>query len=173
LRRHRDTQHFRGRHPRDPKGDRIRIDPPPEVSNVIRPPDDPTTEDEMTAKLTFVAMPKAATNDPLALRRKEIVQRLTHQKKLAEDSEYKRVVKSKGGIKSYRVSPMWKTAAAGQIFFSLRGVEFSPGKDAIAVKSMEELPAVIDALVAMVEAGEFDQQIAPKPTKKPTKSSKA
>jgi hypothetical protein len=56
--------------------------------------------------------------------------------------------------------PGWKTDASGEIVMSIKfgakPVEFEKGKAGIAVGSKEKLPAVIDALIAAVRAGELD-----------------
>jgi hypothetical protein len=39
-------------------------------------------------------------------------------------------------------------------------LEFKKGKTAVAVPSLEKLPAVIDSLIAAVRTGDLDQQLA-------------
>ena len=50
-------------------------------------------------------------------------------------------------------------------------VEFDKGKSAIAVPSLDKLPAVIDTLIAAVRSGELDEQL--KVQKPAVKSKKA
>lgn len=40
-------------------------------------------------------------------------------------------------------------------------VEFEKGMTAVLVKKFEDMPAVIDAIIAMVEKGDLDEQLKP------------
>jgi hypothetical protein len=121
--------------------------------------------------LTFVALPKIDT-DPVVIRRKEVVARLTTQKSLALDPKFVRTVKIKGVEQTQKVHPMWKALPDGSYAFVLRvgfkPIEFAPGKPAIAVPSLDKLPDIIDALIAAVRDGSLDDKIAP--VKKPRKA---
>jgi hypothetical protein len=63
--------------------------------------------------------------------------------------------------KQQAVRPWWKTDSSGQVVMSVKfgakPVEFEKGKAGIAVGSKDKLPAVIDALIAAVRAGELDE----------------
>jgi len=111
--------------------------------------------------LNFVALPKVETN-PVVIRRKEVITRLEHQKSLAQDPTFTRVVKVKGVEQKQKIHPMWKPLADGTYAFVLkvgfRPIEFAPGKSAIAVPSLDKLPTIIDGAVS---AGELDDKIAP------------
>ena len=57
------------------------------------------------------------------------------------------------------VQPWWKTDASGQVVitikFGAKPIEFEKGKAGIVVGSKDKLPALIDALIAAVRAGEL------------------
>jgi hypothetical protein len=114
--------------------------------------------------LTFTALPKV-TNDPVVLRRREVVARLEHQKALALDPKHVRVIKVKGVETKKKIQPMWRPLPDGSYCFVLRvgfkPIEFAPGKPAIAVPSLDELPTIIDTLIAAVQKGELDDKIKP------------
>jgi hypothetical protein len=65
--------------------------------------------------------------------------------------------------KQQRVIPSWRLAANGSYLFFIRvgqrALEFDKGKSAIAVPSLDKLPAVIDALISAVRSGELDEQL--------------
>jgi hypothetical protein len=114
--------------------------------------------------LTFTALPMVE-NDPMMIRRKEVIARLELQKKLAADPKFTKTVTVKGVEKAAKVQPMWRPLPDGSFCFVLRvgfkPIEFAPGKPAIAVPSLDKLPTVIDTLIAAVRAGELDAKIAP------------
>jgi len=66
--------------------------------------------------------------------------------------------------KTQRVLPWWGMHSNGSIAFFVRvgwkPVEFDKGKTAIAVPSIDKLPATIDTLIAAVRNGELDDQLA-------------
>jgi len=122
--------------------------------------------------LNLVALPKASSN-PTLDRRARVVARLEEQKLLLQDSAYHRVVRSwsknEAGEKALveskqRVLPWWTAQPNGSYVFFIRSgwkpIEFEKGKAAIAVRSLEKLPSVIDALIAAVRNGELDEQLA-------------
>jgi hypothetical protein len=63
-----------------------------------------------------------------------------------------------------RVLPWWGAQPNGSFVFFIRSgwrpIEFEKGKAAIAVPSLEKLPAVIDTLITAVRSGELDEQLA-------------
>jgi hypothetical protein len=66
--------------------------------------------------------------------------------------------------KQQRVSPWWRLNANGSYVFFVRSgwkpIEFEKGKTAIAVPSLDKIPAVIDTLITAVRNGELDEQLA-------------
>ncbi len=60
--------------------------------------------------------------------------------------------------------PWWCVNANGSYVFFVRSgwkpIEFEKGKTAIAVPSLDKIPAVIDTLITAVRNGELDQQLA-------------
>jgi hypothetical protein len=109
-----------------------------------------------------------------------IVTRLEEQKRLLSDPNYTRAVRTwvkKDGQrtpveKQQCVLPWWRVNANGSYVFFVRS--FQKGKTAIAVPSLDKIPAVIDTLITAVRNGELDDQLA-SATKPPTalKSKKA
>jgi hypothetical protein len=118
--------------------------------------------------LSFVAMPRQETN-PTMIRRKEVVARLELQKSLAQDAKFVRTIKTKDGEKTQKVRQSWIQNPDGSCYFVLRvgfaPVEFAKGATAIKVKGRDELPAMIDTLIAAVMAGELDDKLMPAPKK--------
>jgi hypothetical protein len=120
--------------------------------------------------LTLTTLPATGAN-PALDRRARIIARLEEQKSLLADPNYKRTVHSwvkQNGErtqveKQQRVIPSWRLAANGSYLFFIRvgqrALEFDKGKSAIAVPSLDKLPAVIDALISAVRSGELDEQL--------------
>jgi len=121
---------------------------------------------KMTAlkSLSFVAMPKVETN-PTVLRRAEIVKRLQDQKALALDPAHVKVTKGKSGEKISKVRPSWVTLPDNTIAFYLKvgfvPIEWTPGKTAVAVPSLDKLPATLDVIIAAVQSGSLDAKLMP------------
>jgi hypothetical protein len=113
--------------------------------------------------LSFVTLPKVDNTDPKVLRRAEIVKRLTDQKLLALDPAHVKVTKGKSGEKAQKVRPSWVTLPDGQIAFFLKvgfqPMEWSPGKTAVAVPSLDKLPETIDVIIAAVQSGSLDAKL--------------
>jgi hypothetical protein len=122
--------------------------------------------------LNFTTLQKPSTN-PTLDRRVRVITRLDEQKLLLADPSYKRSVRSwsknEAGEKSLvetkqRVLPWWTTQPSGSFAFFIRSgwkaLEFEKGKAAIAVPSLEKLPAIIDTLITAVRNGELDEQLA-------------
>jgi hypothetical protein len=105
-------------------------------------------------------------------RRAKVIERLEEQKLLLNDPAYKRTIRTsvkKDGErttveKQQRVSPWWRSVPNGTYAFSIRAgfkpIEFAKGQTAIAVPSLDKLPAVIDTLITAVRNGELDEQLA-------------
>jgi Family of unknown function (DUF6641) len=117
--------------------------------------------------LSFTALPKS-TNDPVQQRRAKFVAKLEEQKLLLKDPKHIRTVQRwtkvngerQATTKQQAVRPWWKTDPSGHVVMSVKfgakPIEFEKGKAGIAVGSKEKLPAVIDALIAAIRAGELD-----------------
>lgn len=131
--------------------------------------------------LSFTTLPKADSN-PTMERRNRTVAKLEEQKLLLQNPAYVRKVRSfvkKDGVRTsvesdQRVTPWWRRHIDGTFLFSIRSgskpVEFEKGKAAIAVPTLDKLPAIIDTLITATRNGELDNQLAqgvrPPPTKK-------
>jgi hypothetical protein len=121
--------------------------------------------------LSFTALPKAG-NDPVQMRRTKFIARLEEQKLLLSDPNHVRVVQRwtkvngerQATTKQQAVRPWWKTDPSGQVVMSVKfgakPIEFEKGKAGIVVGSKDKLPAVIDALIGAVRAGELDDLFA-------------
>ncbi|MHC2423310.1 hypothetical protein ACVII1_006314 [Bradyrhizobium elkanii] len=121
--------------------------------------------------LSFTALPKAG-NDPVQMRRAKFIARLEEQKLLLNDPNHVRTVQRwtkvegerKATTKQQAVRPWWKTDTSGQVVMSVKfgakPIEFEKGKAGIVVGSKDKLPAVIDALIGAVRAGELDDLFA-------------
>ena len=105
------------------------------------------------------------------------------QKLLLNDPSYIRTVrtwvKKDGQLtpvdKHQRVLPWWRVNEHGSYVFFVRVgsklIEFEKGKNAVAVPSLDKMPAVIDTFITAVRNGELDEQLAP--AKKPPAASKS
>ena len=121
--------------------------------------------------LTFLALPQVGAN-PIIDRRSRVIERLEEQKRLLADPNHKRTILTtvkKDGEKStvekqHRVLPWWRMTQSGSYVFFIKAsqkpVEFEKGKAAIAVPSLDKLPALIDTLIGAVRSGELDEQLA-------------
>jgi hypothetical protein len=130
--------------------------------------------------LNFAALPKADAN-PIVERRNRTITRLEEQKLLLANPNYVRKVRSFAKVdgvrkaieNDQRVTPWWRRHVDGSYLFSIRSgsksLEFEKGKAAVAVPSLEKLPAVIDTLIAATRSGELDTQLAQATRQPPTK----
>jgi len=121
--------------------------------------------------LTFTTLPQVGAN-PVVDRRARVIDRLEEQKRLLADPNHKRTVRTtvkKDGEKTivekqHRVQPWFRVMANGTYAFFIRAsqkpVEFERGKAAIAVPSIDKMPALIDTLIGAVRAGELDEQLS-------------
>jgi hypothetical protein len=135
--------------------------------------------------LNFAVLNKAP-QEPALVRRAALIQRLEHQRALALDPNYIRIVKrwvaNEQGSKSLvevqkRVRPWWKEDVQGTVVLTVRSgartIEFEKGKSAILVPGKDQLVPTIDTVIAAVRAGELDDHLsqptnrraAPKPKK--------
>ena len=132
--------------------------------------------------LNFTTVP-ARSDDASSHRRAKLIERLGEQKTLLAKPDYVRVTQRWTGKgddrrqieKQQRVKPWWRADGSGQVVFSIyhgtRPLEFERGKAGIAVASKDKLPALIDSLIAAVQAGELDGLLAA--AKRPVGVSKA
>jgi hypothetical protein len=130
--------------------------------------------------LNFTTLPKTDSN-PAIERRSRTIMRLEEQKLLLTNPNYVRKVHSFAKVdgvrkqieNEQRVTPWWRRHVDGSYLFSIRSgsklVEFEKGKAAIAVPSLEKLPAVIDTLIAVMRSGELDTQLSQATRQPPTK----
>lgn len=122
--------------------------------------------------LTFAAAPTSQKNPTLA-RRAKLVAHLEDQKQLASDPLHVRVMQrwviQDNGVKTpveikKRVRPWWRRDEAGTLYlkvrYGARALEFEKGKPAILVKDKSKLIPTIDTLIAAIQAGELDEQLA-------------
>ncbi len=121
--------------------------------------------------LSFTTLPKPDAN-PVMDRRNRAITKLEEQKLLLADSNYTRKVRTfvkTDGVRTsveneQRVVPWWRRHVDGSYLFTVRAgskaIEFDKGKSAIAVPSLDKMPAVIDILIAAVRNGELDTPLA-------------
>jgi hypothetical protein len=118
--------------------------------------------------LSFTALPKP-NNDIVQFRRANFVAKLEEQKLLLKDPNHIRTTQRwtkvdgerQAVTKQQAVRPWWKVDPTGQVVMSVKfgstPIQFQPGKAGIVVGTKEKLPAVIDTLIAAVQAGELDE----------------
>ena len=114
--------------------------------------------------LTFLTLPQSGAN-PVIDRRSRVIERLEEQKRLLADPNHRRTIRTtvkKDGEKTtvekqHRILPWWRMAQNGSYVFFIKAsqkpVEFEKGKAAIAVPSLDKLPALIATLIG---AGPID-----------------
>jgi hypothetical protein len=106
-------------------------------------------------------------------RRTRIVTQLDEQKSLLKDQTFMRSIRSwvkdeqgekKLVEKKQRVLPNWRKQSDGSYIFFVRSgwkpIELEKGKAGILARSVDELLASIDFLIAAVRDGQFDRQLA-------------
>lgn len=128
-------------------------------------------------KLTIVALAKQVKGTVEQERRKKLAEQLTEQLKLAEAAL--------GGVAYQRTKAAWETDAEGHRYRVQRPVtlrqwwtvadggvaqfgvrygavplQLQPGKAAVEVAKLADLPVVIKTLLQAVEAGELDAAVA-------------
>jgi len=129
-------------------------------------------EDEMTTlkNLKFATLPKLVGTNPTLDRRTNIIRRLEEQKLLLANPKYTRTVKTEGVEKQQKVRAWWQPQEDGSYLFFVRvgfkPVEFSHGKNAIVVPSLDKISETIDVLIDAVRQGELDNQLVPTTKKK-------
>jgi hypothetical protein len=129
----------------------------------------------MTTELKFVGLPKETTDNPVLARRAAIIQRLEEQLKLANDPNFLRTVRhyvtNPDSTKSLqetkqKIRPYWRPTPSGEGF--VLSIKLGRGKfvtfddkghQAIAFKSPDELPGVLQALIELFRSGKLDHQL--------------
>jgi hypothetical protein len=122
-----------------------------------------------TLKLTPVA---GAKPDPVVRRRESMVARLQDQLARISDDRHVRVkqrwIRSEGGERQLTerqvaVRPWWRQQRDGSVVFTLKlgmtRIELEKGKAGIVLPSADELPKLIEGLIAAVGRGELDSQL--------------
>ena len=122
-----------------------------------------------TLKLTPVA---GAKPDPVVRRRESMVARLQDQLARISDDRHVRVkqrwARSDAGERQLTerqvaVRPWWRQQRDGSIVFTLKlgmtRIELEKGKAGIVLPSADELPKLIEGLIAAVGRGELDSQL--------------
>lgn len=128
-------------------------------------------------KLKIVALAKQVKGTVEQERRKKLAEQLTEQLKLAEAAlggvAYKRTKaawETDAGGNRYRVQrpvklrQWWTVGESGTVQFGVRygavPLQLQPGKTAVEVAKLADLPVVIKTLMQAVEAGELDAAMA-------------
>lgn len=114
----------------------------------------------LLSSLNFVPAPKQAPNDPKAIRRQRLIERMEEQKRLSTDPTFtpvsKRWKKAADGSKTLvdhyrRLKPWWRVDGNGNVILTVRTgfkvLEFQKGKAGISVGPVERLGAVFDTLI--------------------------
>lgn len=123
--------------------------------------------------LTFTQLPKLTNADPVVQRRSKLVLRLQQQIALAQDPNFtlkrSKWIADEHGVKQLReqnrrVRAWWRTDATGNVVLTVRygakPIEFEKGKAAIAVGNKDKLIPTIETVIAAVQAGELDTNLA-------------
>jgi hypothetical protein len=119
--------------------------------------------------VTLVKQDSAARLSPLERTKLNLITRVREQIVLAEDAAYapmhkKRIKHADGTISVMevprRVKRWWYPKSDGSIELIVRvgarKLELAKGKDAISLKSFDDLVPTLTALIAAVQGGEFD-----------------
>jgi hypothetical protein len=107
--------------------------------------------------------------DPVRHRRSRLVERLQEQAKLATDptATLRVLTRNKKGSGPVEIKqiirPQWRTGGDGKVVFWMKSgagkIELAPGKFAVVVDAVKTIPAMVEALIERVAAGEFDAQL--------------
>lgn len=123
--------------------------------------------------LTFAALPKQSSTDPVVHRRNKLITRLNQQIALARDPSFtlsrSKWVADEQGVKQLRempkkVRPWWRVVDASgnimlKVVYGARAIEMEKGKAGIVVGKKDQLIPTIETVIAAVEAGELDAVI--------------
>ena len=123
--------------------------------------------------LTFAKYTAPTSADPVVKRRNKLLGKIDEQILLATDATYtptKRVntIDSDGNTrvvqKPKRVKRWWSVQTDGSVLLTVRygarAIEFQKGKDAIAVESVDAVPAMLRTVRHAVADGELDELLA-------------
>lgn len=119
--------------------------------------------------VTLVKQDSAARLSPLERKKLKLIARLKEQIELAQDPTYapthkKRIKRDHGTVAVVevpkRMKRWWYNKADGSVELTVRvgarRLELAKGKDAIALKSADEVILTLNALIDAVQCGEFD-----------------
>lgn len=122
-------------------------------------------------QLNLCALGETAT-DPVVIRRRSLESKLRDQRELALDPSYLRKTyvwkRGEDGIKHRLevpkpVRPWWIEEQSGSlkllVRYGARPIEFEKGKQAVLLKSKDDLLPTIELIIQAVRAGELDDQI--------------
>jgi hypothetical protein len=140
------------------------------------------------SKLKFTSVARVVAQDPVAKRREKLVTALREQKSVHEaalaGNDY-RVERSKWmvneqgervSVRTQRRVRAWFFAQDGgwyvQCRYGARVISADGKNNAVFVKSLAEVAAVLDAFIAAVEAGELDAVLARAAERKPRSEGK-
>jgi hypothetical protein len=119
-------------------------------------------------KLVAITTPKS---DPIIRRREALVSRLRDQIERISNPHHARLrhswIKINGERKSrdrhIPVRPWWRQQRDGSVVFTLtvgmKRIELETGKAGIVIPNANELPKLIEGLIAAVGRGELDSQL--------------
>jgi hypothetical protein len=119
--------------------------------------------------VTLVKQDVAARTSPLERKKLKLIERVREQIELAENAAYapthKKRIKREDGSTAVievpkRLKRWWSNKADGSVELTVRvgakRLELAKGKDAIALKSKDEIVPTLNALIVAVQGGEFD-----------------
>ena len=123
--------------------------------------------------LTLVKQDSATRMSPLERTKLKLIARVREQIQLAENAAYapmhkKRIKREDGTVAVIevpkRMKRWWYSKADGSVELTVRvgakKLELAKGKDAIALKSVEEVVPTLTALVDAVQGGELDELLS-------------
>jgi hypothetical protein len=123
-------------------------------------------------QLTLIAYERPNAKDPVMRRRVKLLEKLSEQIKLANDSSYQptkfKWVKADDGHQKRievpkRIKRWWGVDAKGNNVLTVRygskPLEMAKGKNAIHFGNENELVATLQVIATAVQAGEFDEII--------------
>lgn len=123
--------------------------------------------------LNLIAYERSSSNDPKLKRRRKLLEKLTEQQRIAEDSSYEptafKWVDGEDGERKRievrkRVKQWWGKDASGNTVLTVRygskPLELAKGKQAIKLASDADVAKTLHIIAEAVEAGELDDAIA-------------
>ena len=119
--------------------------------------------------VTLIKQDSASRMSPLERKKLKLIARVREQIELAENAAYapmhKKRIKREDGTTAVlevpkRLKRWWNNKADGSVELTVRvgarKLELAKGKDAIALKSVDEVVPTLNALITAVQSGEFD-----------------